>query len=328
MEEKAKSIQDSFLKRIKSTMPSNLSMVDELADLLGVSNDSAYRRIRCETPLDISEIAILCEKYKVSFDADIRPYSGKVSFDFNILTSEESSFKQYLHILLADLKKIGAAKDKQVIYAADDVPIFHHFIKDEIISFKIFYWLKSILNVAKYDGKKFDKELIDTELIEIAKNILKEYNHIPSVELWTEDTLNSTLKQVEYYWESGFFKTKEEALIICEQIGEVIDTLQHKAEKSSKLNNGTENFTFYKSEIMIGNNTILATVGDNKLAYISHHTFNMMTTTNTSFIEENEAWLKNLMKRSILISGVSEKQRNQFFKVLHDKLSFLKSSIK
>jgi hypothetical protein len=328
MEEKAKVIQDSFLKRIKSVMPSNMAMVDEIADLLGVSNDSAYRRIRCETPLDISEIALLCEKYKVSFDADIRPYSGKVSFDFNILTNEESSFKQYLTILLTDLQKIGAASKKQVIYAADDVPIFHHFIKDEIICFKLFYWLKSILNVSKYDGKKFDQSLIDPELIQMAKGILKEYNRIPSVELWTEDTLNSTLKQVEYYWESGFFKTKEEALLICDQIGEVIDTLQTKAEKSSKLADGTENFTFYKSEIMIGNNTILVELGDNKLAYISHHTFNMMTTSNVSFIEENEAWLKNLMKRSILISGVSEKQRNQFFTVLHTKLDSLRSQIR
>lgn len=328
MEEKAKVIQDSFLKRVKSAMPANLSMVDELADLFGLSNDSAYRRIRCETPLSISEVAILCEKYKVSFDADIRPYSGKVSFDYNTLANEESTFKRYLEILLGELKKISSVKDRQIIYAADDVPIFHHFIKEEIACFKIFYWLKSILNVPKYEGQKFDPSLIDPELVRMAKAILEEYNQVPSVELWTEDTLNSTLKQVEYYWESGFFRTKEEALLICDQVGEVIATLQAKAERSSKLEGGPENFTFYKSEIMIGNNTILVNIGNNKVAYISHHTFNMMTTTNTSFIEENEAWLKNLMKRSILISGVSEKQRNQFFSLLQGRVAALKNSIR
>ena len=38
-------------------------------------------------------------------------------------------------------------------------------------------------------------------------------------------------------------------------------------------------------------------------------------------------WLNNLMKRSVLISGVSEKQRNKFFNVFREKLDHLKRSL-
>ena len=54
---------------------------------------------------------------------------------------------------------------------------------------------------------------------------------------------------------------------------------------------------------------------------------NMMTTTNSLFVNEAEEWLKNLIKKSIQISGVGEKQRNQYFKKLNLKLENTRSKI-
>jgi hypothetical protein len=78
---------------------------------------------------------------------------------------------------------------------------------------------------------------------------------------------------------------------------------------------------------MVGNNSIVANIGNTKVSYVSYNTFNMMTTTNTLFVNEAEEWLKNLIKKSILISGVGEKQRNQFFKKLTIKLENMQSKI-
>jgi hypothetical protein len=125
----SKQIQDNFLKRIKSALPANVSFVDELADILGLSNDSAYRRLRGETPLNIEEISTLCARYKVSFDADMRPDSGKVYFEYNTLNNQEDHFQRYLNQILGDLKKIGSAPEKEIIYAADDVLCFIIFIQ-------------------------------------------------------------------------------------------------------------------------------------------------------------------------------------------------------
>jgi hypothetical protein len=326
MDTVSRQIQDQFLKRIKSSLPSNVSFVDELADLLQLSNDSAYRRLRGETPLNIEEIALLCSQYKVSFDADVRPDSGKVYFEYTALDHNEEQFARYLENILGDLKRIGSAPVKEVIYAADDVPVFHQFHSDELICFKITYWLRSILNVPRFENSRFDPALIPPSMIDTAKSILAAYNDIPSIEIWTEDTLNSTLKQVEYYWEAGFFQSEREALVICEQLAETVRRIQDNAGRGRKSENGGE-YTLYKSEIMVGNNSILASIGSTKVAYISHHTFNMMTTLDAAFIAETESWLKNLMKRSVLISGVSEKQRNQFFKILYKKIEDVKTLI-
>ena len=56
------SAQLVLMQRLKEALPPNISLVDALADLLEVSNDSAYRRIRGETALSIEEIAAICRQ--------------------------------------------------------------------------------------------------------------------------------------------------------------------------------------------------------------------------------------------------------------------------
>jgi hypothetical protein len=55
-------------------------------------------------------------------------------------------------------------------------------------------------------------------------------------------------------------------------------------------------------------------VGDKNISYISFNTMNSLTTNNQLFCGEIEHWMKNLIKKSSLISGSAEKQRFQFFK--------------
>jgi hypothetical protein len=53
-----------------------------------------------------------------------------------------------------------------------------------------------------------------------------------------------------------------------------------------------------------------------------------MLTTDFAFSEETESWLDNMMRRSSLISGVSEKQRNIFFSQLINRVEGLKIKMK
>lgn len=326
--DKSQELQLSFFNRVKQCAPANLSLVDDIAELLNISNDSAYRRMRGETPLTIVELDLLCRHYKVPFETHVQHDVDSVSFSYRRLDGKEENFAGWLNNLKNDVEKIAGVKNSRIIYAADDVPIWHHFIDEEFIAFKFFYWLKCILNEERYVNSRFDISLIDPALIQTAKDLLNNYNHTHSAEIWTEDTLNSTLKQIEYFWESDFFTGKEEALRMCACVTRVLEKLQLKAERSSKLEQGhPENFQLYVSDVMVGNNTILVSIGDTKVAYVSNNTFNFLSTGNAAFVAENEVWLNNLLKKSSLISGVSEKQRNRYFRFLHNKVEQLRQAI-
>jgi hypothetical protein len=329
------SVQLEFIRRVKDLIPANQSLADEMADLLQISTDSAYRRIRGETALTLDEVSIICKRYTLSLDTFQSGFRGTVTFGYRPLSNKEDAFDAYFESILTDLKKIESFSKKEIIYAAEDIPPFHYYQFPELTAFKIFYWNKSILNVQSYEGRKFHPKEIDQRLIHQAREVFDAYIRIPSTEIWTEETISGMLKQIEFYWESGLFADKETALLITDQLSLLLNYLQKQAEHSSKFipaegkkNAEFEgNFNLYNSEVMIGNNCVLVTAENYQASYLSYHTFNSMITTNAEYCEETENWLKNLIRKSVLMSGVAEKQRYRFFKQAQEAVEKLRSKI-
>ena len=330
------SAQINLINKIKESLPANISFVDDLAELLNVSVPSVYRRFRGETSFTVEELALICRHYRFSFDAFIdNTQKNYVNFSYHQLNSHNNTFKEYLSGIKNGLDNVlrFPENDRQIIFAAEDIPVFQHFAHPYLTAFKIYYWNKSILNAKGFEENKFDTAYIDTELQQIAADIYERYAKINSIEVWSDDTITSTLKQIEFYWDAGAFKNKEDASKVCGELGLLFERINKQAEMNVKLDkNGKPassepNYALYHSDVMIGNNCVLSVMGDQKGAYISYHTFNSMLTTNTNFCNETDLWLKNLIKKSNLISGAGEKSRYRFFKKANEALKKLTDKI-
>ncbi len=329
------SAQLQFIKRLKDLIPSNHSLADVMADLLQVSNDSAYRRIRGDTSLTLDEVAILCKHFNITLDTANSEFKGSVTFRYRPLGRKEDAFEDYFESVLTDLKQIKAFPKKEIIYSAEDIPVFHYYQFPELTAFKIFYWTKSVLNLPNFEGKKFSPEKISQHLIRLAREVFDTYVTIPSTEIWNGETISGMLKSIEFYWESGLFADKDIALKVIAQLSEMLRYVQRQAEHSSKFIPGEgklnaefeNNFQLYNSEVMIGNNCILVLAENFRANYLSYHTFNSMVTTNPEYCQETEDWLKNLIRKSVLMSGVAEKQRYRFFKDAQEAIDKLKAKI-
>ena len=86
--------QQQFFNHIKSKLPVHLSLVDEVAELLNISNDSAYRLIRGEKPIGLDEIQMLCNKYQVSLDQLLQIQTNTVIFAGNKVEPLTFNLKQ------------------------------------------------------------------------------------------------------------------------------------------------------------------------------------------------------------------------------------------
>jgi len=217
-------LQINFLNQVKNLLGPSLSIAEELSDLLDLSTDSIYRRIRGETALTFNEITHICSKYKISFDL----YSGNtenITFYYDSM-DDTVGFKKYLGSILNDMIQIQQVLDKRIIYASIDVPIFHHFNYPALSALKMFYWMKSVVNDPSLQNKKFSVEHISQELADLGKQIYNTYVNIPSDEIWTNETVNSVVKQIEFYWDSGNFADKEDALTVCSEAMEEVETLR------------------------------------------------------------------------------------------------------
>ena len=133
-------IQNYFISKFKDVLPSSVGLAEELADVLEVSIDSAYRRIRGETELTIEEVYKLTKKYAISVDDVFSNRSDTVTFSYTKLTDSAKNFDEYLNRLYNHLKLISKFENKKIYYVAEEIPIFYSFYSKKLTEFKLFYW--------------------------------------------------------------------------------------------------------------------------------------------------------------------------------------------
>ena len=105
-------LQITFFQFIKSKLPSHLSLVDEIADLLEISVDSSYRRIRGEKMISFEEISKIASHFKLSIDQllHLKTSDAKI-FSGNYITPENFNFEQYLQAMLDVLTFLNSFKN-------------------------------------------------------------------------------------------------------------------------------------------------------------------------------------------------------------------------
>jgi hypothetical protein len=327
------SIQQVFFQQIKEKLPSHISFVHEISELLGISYDSAYRRIRGDKALSMEELKVLGSYYKISIDTLFNIGSKNVVFLPVAVDETNFNIVEWLHQILAEVKRFHAAKEKEVIYSAKDVPVFYYFEFPEIAAFKIYFWQKTLFHFQDYQNKLFVLDDLSEDVYKTGKQIIATSIKVPTIELWNEETFNSMIRQIEYCYESGFFAHKQDIYRLCEVLEVWVRHIQRQAEYGFKFQydtspDGVENsFKFYYNEVLLSDNTIFVTMDDIRVTYLTYNVLNLLITTNPTFCDQVEHSLRILMKKSNLISGTSDKERNRFFNKLVDKIKGLTDRI-
>ena len=316
--------QARLIEILKKQVPENLSLPMELGQILGISADSAYRRLRCETAFTLDETALVCRHFDVPLEALNDIISGVVSFRYQPIEAGENSMRDYLAGFSAQVKTISQFKEKHIYYAAEDIPLFHVYAWPVLSDFKFFYWRKSILNQQDLQNKKYSLANLDEGLLEMAKNASLAYAAIESTEIWTEETISSTLMQIEFYAEAGLFESAEDASRVLDDLKGLLENLQRQCDLGLKIRPGgsvsATPFHCHASDLMIGNNCVLVKTDKRKISFLGYNTFNFMSTGNPLFNEQNARWMENLIAKSTQISRSAEKIRNQFFRTLLRRL--------
>ncbi|HLF33716.1 MAG TPA: hypothetical protein VI583_05745 [Cyclobacteriaceae bacterium] len=320
------STQIKFFNELKSKIPPNLVLVDVITDELNISNDSAYRRIRGETSLSLEELKHLCSKFGISMDAIFTNSSESVLFSYTAVKPGKFDYQAWFESIEHNLKMLSAYNLKEMIYGAKDLPLFYFFILPKLAAFKLFFWMRNINNFPGMEEMKFDPGAINNDILNKAKNVWAGYISIPSIEIWSEEAITITLRQIEYYHEIGRFKNKSDALELLDDYRSVIRHVQQQAESGTKFRYGNEpgetpgNYQLYLNEVIILDNTAYFKMGDFSMVHLGHNVMNILSTTNPDFCRDTYITLNNLIKNSTLISSASEKERNRFFNYMFKRI--------
>ena len=323
-----------FFQHIKTILPANVSFVDEIADLLDISNDSAYRRIRAEKAISFEELQKLCVKYKVSLDqflnlqSDAFIFTGKLDNDVNF------GFTNWLEEVYKQYAIIDHFEKNHLYFLCKDFTFNLHFQIPELAAFKYFVWMRCFLDFHADKGEKFSFNYPGFEIHnKIGLGIMDIYNRIPSTEILNAEGVNTTLMQILYYYEAGGLVSYDQAMFLCDKLEELVNHVERQAEHGVKFkigekpNTSSVVFRLFNNELIMGDNTALVELGDMKVTFLNHSFMHLIGTRDETFNNAMFNYMNNIMHKSTLISASNERERVRFFNRLRAEIHRAKARL-
>jgi hypothetical protein len=257
--------------------------------------------MRGETLLDFNEIIILCRHYNMNIDEYINDNPYEVKFQYiPIQDSFMTHYKIYINALKNSLKSIvnDSSPNKKILFAATDVPIFHLCKFPILMAFKIYMWSRLY---EKSDENKFsENNIILTDLINTFKEISDLYDQIDSIELWTNETLNSFLNLIKYFYDIDCFNTVHDAIQMCDKLNTLMYIIKEYGERGCKHYGSKESsFNLFFSEVRIDNNLIYGETNNFKICFIKLHSTNSINTSNITFCNGVKQWFDSMIKNNL-----------------------------
>ena len=191
--------QEFLFQRIKELLPPHASLVDTIANIIHVSSDSAYRRIRGETPLVLDEAREICHHFKLSLDQILNVQGGAVMFQNVRISTKNYSYSKYLIDIIRQIEYAGSFIHKEIIYLTKDMALFHNFYYKPLIAFRYFFWMKSIVQHQDFIGREFEFSILSDEVEKLSMEMAVANNKVPSVEIWNSECINYAISQIVFY---------------------------------------------------------------------------------------------------------------------------------
>lgn len=326
--------QHTLIEKIKANLDENRSLADEVSDLLQISKDGAYRRLRGQTVISFDEAVKLARYYRLSLSEVAGHEDNAAVFIRQPFIYSLDDYRAYMKQSLEQLNKIQKMKGHRMYYYAKDIPVFYLFSYKKLAAFKIYVWLKSLYGVERIEEENYNLNMIPDDLLELAYQQFEVYSRINTTEIWNDTTVHSVINQVEYYYEAGMFRDKEEALCICDEFHKVMKIIYKQALSGNKVHyanhelSTSAEYEMYFHEILIMDNHIFTELDDSRQAYfIPYAGVNYLSTTDPVLVKDMQAFTREQIKKSALISDVSEKDRNKFFIKIRNKIDALRKKI-
>ena len=318
--------QQLLFNHIKSKIPVHISLVEEVADVLNISNDSAYRRIRGEKPLTLDEVGLLAGKYQVSLDQLLKLNTNTIIFSDGRIDLS-LGFNKFLQFVVHNLGLFSMLQNPMMYYYSKDLPVFHFMPFPELRAFKFFFWKRTVIGYPELARQKFTGHDDDKEADELAKKIDELFVRIPSTDIFNEESVNVTLSQIEMYRQANVFADNDILLTVYSQLEEMINHLENQLESGRKSfynipdSPNCAPYDAYINESLLGDNTVYVQSDNRQITFINHNGLNFMSTQAPDFCEFTFKHLQNVIRKSTHISVVGEKQRSIFFNTIRQKIN-------
>ncbi|MBT8274218.1 MAG: hypothetical protein KJO77_10450 [Bacteroidia bacterium] len=323
-------MQDQFIKYLKAQSPDNTSFVEEIAGILDIGYDAAYRRINLKTSLSLEESVILARHYKISLNKLFEVGSqSTIIAELSPRPNNEKGLELWFKQSLENVSPLTKLKSAEIIWSGKDISLFRTLTDSYLTRYKMYVWLKD-LNVDMAKSKiTFDEwiKIIPDTLLQSSFKLSEIYKNINITELWSDTTVNGTIQQVLYYYEAGLV-SKNMALLICDDIHEVVNQTESQTiQQSLKGSNKEKFFHLFKCDLHTLTNAVMVVTSSQKIFFSPFTVLSYFKIEHKETCDMMYDFLQKQKSNSKLLATAGERDRTLFFNKVHKKISIAKERI-
>ena len=307
-------MQAHFLSKIKEVLPENISLIDSVAAVLDISYDAAHRRTSLKSKLSLEEAIALARYFNLSIDQLFEiGLQDVVAVQKTQVIRSQVDLEAYFEASYQNLKQILSMKDSEIVYSAKDLPIFYTASNNMLSRFKMYVWLQLLGEEQKVVA--FENFAPSVSLVSAASRLGELYANLQVTEIWDVTTINSTLKQIHFYYKSMLLSGMV-AKQLCEDLKKLIQAIEDKVVQDMQ-------YKLYYNELLLMNNTVLVKTPSIKTLFVPYSILSYYKTSDTETLDQVDAHLQRQMRNSKLLSTAGKKEQRIFFTKMYKKIEAL-----
>jgi len=283
--------QTILLGNIRKRLEKNSSLIEEIAAVLQISYDASHRRVSSKSKFSIEETVKLCQHFSISMD---KIFGGKENQVIAEKTKEiRSSEDLALYFKQSAQNLKSYATDSKMYYSSKDIPLFYTIGGTLLSKFKLYVWLNLLIGIENQEP--FEKFILDQSLLAYSSQLQNVYDNTEVHEIWNDTTINSTLQQILYFFESGLL-SQTNAQLLYEDL--------------------------YYNELLILNNNVLLSNAEKRSLFIPYTMLGYFITDDESTCRNASEYFLHQIKNSKSLNLSGTRDRKIFFGKGHQKIDF------
>lgn len=298
---------------IRQQMPKGTNTVNFLMDLLNLSKESTYRRLRNEISFTTMEVALLTNKLGISVD-DIfieMDKESKASSDSNS-TNDIAPADAYIRMMrtsIDTLNSMSGNKNVRIFYVGNKVPNGFLFHFPMLSKLRYIRWIHQMHNLTI--NSKFSDIIVPRSVENMQNEYLNSNKKInQGTYIFDENIIQSILNIIKFYYHRHLI-TNNEVLGMQTELFSLVNQLENISRTGKNVHN-TDNL-LYLSDLNIEANIILFESEGNMSTHFLTSDKKTIVTSNPRVFEEQKTWINSLLRFSALITQSNEILQTNFF---------------
>lgn len=306
-----KSINDKLIDVVRRQTREGDNTVDLLTDILPLSKEAAYRRLRGEISFTLNEAITICQKFNISIDNLIGVKSeDKMVFHVHPIFPDNylEKYEKLLSETLYAFQALSVDPQFTVMHAYNSLSTFC-------------FRYPTITKLRVYSGGHMNVKLPKFSEFEVPKKIEKMlseyldfYSKIKSYHVWDSSACVSLVRYAQYMKMLHLITDKEiadlkyELHLYFDEMERLVSTNKYPSENKTSI---------YISKLFFDASYTYLESSNYKACGVGVYGISYVSCEHPVICEANRNWIFSLIKSSTLISNSGEVERQAFFRQQH-----------